>query len=141
MQSLDNLLQIGRLEAARPAVREIRTLLAAARQSLADAGVESISAPTRFDAAYEAILQAALAALLAKGYRTTSARGGHHAIAIQALAHTIGLGHARIAELESLRKRRNANDYAGAPINALEARECRIAAERLLAEVERRAPR
>jgi hypothetical protein len=67
--SLENLLAIQRLvrhEAGRAAVLK---LLAAAERNLADARVTAISAENRFDAAYKAILQCAMAALSAKGYR------------------------------------------------------------------------
>jgi hypothetical protein len=56
--SLENLLKIGRLKTHPPDVREIEQLLAAARRNLTDAHVTSISAETRFDAAYKSVMQA-----------------------------------------------------------------------------------
>jgi hypothetical protein len=70
--SLENLLAIQRLvrhEAGRAAVLK---LLAAAGRNLADARVAAISAENRVDAAYKTILQCAMAALAAKGYRTST---------------------------------------------------------------------
>ena len=74
--SLENLLAIQRLvrhEAGRSVVLK---LVAAAERNLADARVTAISAENRFDAAYKAILQCALAALAAKGYRTSTSLPG-----------------------------------------------------------------
>ena len=67
--SLENLLKIGQLKGHQPDAAEIQRLLTAAQRNLADAQVTSISPETRFDAAYKAIMQAALAALMAQGYR------------------------------------------------------------------------
>jgi hypothetical protein len=67
--SLENLLKIGQLKEHPPDPEEIQRLLAAAARNLADARVTAISAETRFDAAYKSIMQAALAALMAHGYR------------------------------------------------------------------------
>lgn len=134
--NLPNLVQHGRLERCVPNAVDVERLLRAARQSLSDAGCEQITAPTRFDAAYEAIMQAAIAALLAIGYRTTSSRGGHHTIAIQSLAVTIALDRERLSELDRYRRRRNANDYYGEPIDVASAQACAAAAARLLKEAE-----
>ena len=65
--SLENLLKIGQLKEHPPDAREIQKLLLAAERNLADARVTSISLETRFDAAYKAIMQSALAALMAAG--------------------------------------------------------------------------
>lgn len=61
--SLENLLKIGQLKEHPPNAAEIRQLLAAAQRNLGDARVREISLETRFDAAYKAIMQAALAAM------------------------------------------------------------------------------
>lgn len=74
--SLENLLKIGRLKTHPPDAREIEQLLAAARRNLADARVTSISAETRFDAAYKAIMQCSLAALMMHGYRPDTNQPG-----------------------------------------------------------------
>ena len=55
--SLENLLKIGQLKSHPPDAGEIERLLTAAERNLRDARVTSISAETRFDAAYKAIMQ------------------------------------------------------------------------------------
>ena len=76
--SLENLVKIGQLKAHPVDGREIEQLLVAARRNLADARVTSISAETRFDAAYKAIMQSSLAALMMHGYRPDTKALGHH---------------------------------------------------------------
>jgi NAD-dependent oxidoreductase involved in siderophore biosynthesis len=63
--SLENLLNIGLLKEHPIQGEEIERLLLAARRNLRDAGVETISPETRFDAAYTAIMQCALADVVA----------------------------------------------------------------------------
>jgi hypothetical protein len=67
--TLDNLLRIGKVKAHAADKVEIGRLLTSAERALADVGVPGLSADTRLDAAYRALLQAALAAMLANGYR------------------------------------------------------------------------
>lgn len=62
--TLKNLLKTGQLKDHPADGAEIRRLLDAARRNLGDARVQKISPETRFDAAYKAIMQAALAALM-----------------------------------------------------------------------------
>jgi len=89
---------------------EIAGLLAVARRDLADSQVEGLSLDASFNHAYNAVLQCALAALAAGGYRI--ARGvSHHHYAIQSLAYTIGCDAGVIAKLEKFRKKRNISDY------------------------------
>lgn len=65
-----NLLKIGRLKAHTPTATEVSRLLAAALRNIEDANAETISDETRFDAAYKAIMQLALTAMM----RTATAR-------------------------------------------------------------------
>ena len=130
--TLENLLAIRRLvrhEAGRDAILK---LLSAARRNLADAGVTSISAENRFDAAYKAIMQCAMAALWAKGYRTSTSEPGHHQTAIQALPLTLALESSTVIVLDALRKQRNLNDYEGDPVTTAAVAECLAQAEFLL---------
>lgn len=83
--TLENLLAIHKLVAHKPSRDGIAKLLAAAARNIADAKVTSISGENRFDAAYKAIMQCAMAALWANGYRTSTSQPGHHQTAIQAL--------------------------------------------------------
>ena len=130
--TLENLLAIRRLvrhEAGRAAILK---LLAAADRNLADAKVTTISAENRFDAAYKAILQCAMAALWAKGYRTSTSEPGHHQTAIQALPLTLALDSATVIVLDALRKQRNLNDYTGDGVSDALLAECIVQAESLL---------
>ena len=129
--SLKNLLKIGQLKEHPPDPQEIRRLLAAAARNLADARVTEISPETRFDAAYKAVMQAALAALMAHGYRPDTKRPGHHATVVQGLPLTIGLTAARATVLDALRRQRNVSDYTGEDIDD-------STAEHLRAELPRR---
>ena len=133
--SLRNLLKIGQLKEHPPEAREVGKLLAAATRNLADARVKSISPETRFDAAYKAIMQSALAALMAHGYRPDTNKPGHHVTTVQALALTIDLAPARITVLDTLRRQRNLSDYTGDDIDDSSAEHCIAEAERLLREV------
>lgn len=133
--SLENLLKIGQLKEHPPDPVEIQRLLAAAERNLADARVTVISPETRFDAAYKAIMQAALAALMAHGYRPDTKRPGHHVTVVQGLALTIDLAAARVTVLDTLRRKRNVADYTGADMDSSSAEQCIAEAHRLLQDV------
>jgi hypothetical protein len=133
--SLENLLKIGQLKEHPPDPQEIQRLLAAAARNLADARVTAISPETRFDAAYKAVMQAALAALMAHGYRPDTKRPGHHATVVQGLSLTIGLSAARVTVLDALRRQRNISDYTGEDIDDSTAEHCIEEAERLVRDV------
>jgi len=75
--TLQNLLKIGRLKPHAPTPQEIQRLLAAAERNLADAGAAAISDETRFDAAYKAVMQLAMVAMMANGYRPATNEPGH----------------------------------------------------------------
>ena len=70
--TLQNSLKIGRLKPHAPTPAEVQRLLAAAERNLADSRADSVSDETRFDAAYKAVMQCALAAMLAGGYRPST---------------------------------------------------------------------
>lgn len=128
-------MKIGQLKTHTTDRREVQQLLEAAHRNLADAGVEAISLETRFDAAYRAIMQVALVALLANGYRADSR--GHHQLMIQALPLTIGLSKERLAVLDAMRRKRNAADYLGSDVDQGSVEVCISQARVLLADVER----
>jgi hypothetical protein len=132
---LENLLKIGQLKAHPSDAREIEQLLAAARRNLRDAHVTSISAETRFDAAYKAIMQGGLAALMMHGYRPDTNRPGHHMTVVQSLPLTVGIERKRVVVLDTLRRQRNVADYTGDDIDASTAEHCIAEAERLLDDV------
>lgn len=110
-------------------------LLAAAERNLVDARHAGNSTETRFDCAYRTILQSALVALHANGYRPDNKRPGHHAITIQSLTLTLGIEGSRIAVLDKLREKRNLADYTGALLDDAATDACIAQATRLLAEL------
>jgi hypothetical protein len=133
--SLEGLGKTGQIK-AHPADRdEIGKLLAAAARNLKDAAVHGISTETRFDCAYKTIMQSALAALMANGYRPSTSVPGHQMTTIQALIHTIGLESRRMVVLDALRKKRNLNDYLGTDLDDASTQACVSEATRLLDEV------
>lgn len=111
--TLQNLLRIGKLREHAPTAAEVQRLLAAIERNLTDAGVAAVSDETRFDAAYKAVMQCALAAMMVSGYRPSSGETGHHVTLIQSLPLTLGIGNDEWVVLDALRRKRNANDYTG----------------------------
>lgn len=106
-------------------------LLAAADRNIADAGLPALSTENRFDAAYKAIMQFAMVALNASGYRAMTSKPGHHQAAIQSLGMTIGLDRETMIVLDALRKQRNLSDYSGDLITDAAAEECLASAYEL----------
>jgi len=109
--SLDNLVGRGLEREATDRV-EIGRFLAKMDRKLADSRSSAITLDSRFDLAWEAVLQIGLTALRANGLRTTS-QAGHQALAIQTLDKTIGVDKDRIRLLETFRKNRSAGLYDG----------------------------
>jgi HEPN domain-containing protein len=135
--TLENLQQIGRLKPHATDRGEIQQLLEAAHRNLADAEVTAVSLETRFDAAYKAIMQASLVALMANGYRPDTKTPGHHATLVQSLTKTIGLPARRMVVLDALRKKRNLSDYSGVWVDDVATASCIAEARELLSEVEK----
>ena len=133
--TLDNLLGIGRLKAHKASPAEVTRLLASAEVSLRDAKRADLSNSSRLDLAYKAIMQAALGALYANGYRPSTNEPGHQQTTIQALPKTIGLAADRMTVLDGFRRARNLADYEGAEVEDAKARECAEAAAQLIADV------
>ena len=133
--TLDNLLRIGKLKPHAADKVEIGRLLAAARRALKDAGLDQVSSDTRLDLAYRAIMQAALAAMLAHGYRPATSEPGHHQLIIQTLPKTAGIAAERIRVLDGFRSARNQSDYRGVPVSDAVARECLAEARMIVDEV------
>lgn len=134
--TLDNLLGIGQLKPHETSKEEVRRLLDAARRNLADSEVTSISTETRFDAAYKAIMQAALVALMANNFRPETSRPGHHATVLQSLTKTIGLTGDRMVVLDAFRRKRNLSDYSGGWVDETATESCIAEAKTLLRDVE-----
>ena len=130
--TLKNLLGIS-LDAVAPDKALITKLFAAARRNIADARLQDLSAENRFDVAYKAIMQVAIAGLNANGFRTLTSKPGHHQTAIQTLNLTLGLPQQKLVLLDALCKQRNLSDYSGDPIPNAIAAECLTSAQELLA--------
>jgi hypothetical protein len=133
--TLENLFRIGKLKAHAADKVEINRILASAERALADAAVESLSSDSRLDLAYRAIMQAALAAMLANGYRPATSEPGHHQLLIQALPKTAGIAAERVRVLDAYRAARNLADYQGVPVSDAVTKECAADARSLLAAV------
>ena len=132
--TLNNLLGIS-LDAVAPDRGLIAKLLTAARRNIADAQLTALSAENRFDAAYKAIMQLAMVALNANGYRTLTSKPGHHQTAIQTLSLTVGLQQTKLILLDALRKQRNLSDYSGDLIPDGVSEECLANAQELLSHM------
>ena len=102
---------VGRgLERAESGRDEIARYLTKIRRKIADSKKDSISLDSRFDIAFEGLLQIALAALRANGYRTTS-DAGHQQLAIQLLPKSIGIDPSELRALDEYRKKRSIGLY------------------------------
>ena len=134
--TLKNLLGIS-LDAVPPDKAMVAKLLAAAQRNIADAQLAGLSTENRFDAACKAIMQAAMVALHANGYRTLTSKPGHHQTAIQTLSLSVSLPQAQVIVLDALRKQRYLSDYSGDLIPDAAAAECLTCAMDLLSHVRR----
>lgn len=129
--TLKNLADLGRLEAHETDARQVDDVLRAAARGIADAKVTAVSPETRFDAAYRAIMNCAMVALWANGFRPSKSVLGHHQTMIQSLVKSVNLDVEEMQLLDSFRVKRNAIDYTGEMIDAASLDECIAAAERL----------
>ncbi len=111
---LENLARIGQIKPHPRDAAELAQLLAAATRNLKDAGLAELSTETKFDCAYKAVMQSALVALMAAGYRPSTNIPGHQMTTIQSLTVTMGIEASRMIVLDALRRKRNLNDYLGA---------------------------
>lgn len=130
--TLQNLAKIGQLNAHKATAEEVARLLTAVRRNLADAEVKGISNETRFDCGYKALMQCALIAMMANGYRPSTSAPGHHQTMLQSLPLTLGVSNDVWIVLDALRKKRNQNDYTGMPLGSAEAQEAIDRAKELL---------
>jgi hypothetical protein len=97
---------------------EIQRLLAAAALSLADAARAENSPVTRYDCAYRAVMQCALAALLATGYRPSPEMLPDLPAMAQSLQLTLGLPARGWIILDAILGKRRPGDYLGVEIGA-----------------------
>ncbi len=132
--TLMNLLGIS-LDTVAPDRAQVARLLAAAQRNIVDAQLQGLSSENRFDAAYKAIMQMAMVALNANGYRTLTSKPGHHQTALQTLPLTVGLAQPQVIVLDALRKQRHLADYSGDLVPDSAAAECLASAKALLAHL------
>lgn len=134
--TLDDWQDSGILASHTPSRGEIAGLLAIVDRDLRDCRARGLSPEWQLSIAYNAILQAVVAALAAAGYRVRRRVGGHHHT-LESLRHTVGIEAAVLRMVDVLRKKRHLSDYirAGA-ISQQEADEAIALAERLCAEVQ-----
>ena len=128
--SLQNLVGVS-LDPIAPSRDTVTRLRTAAKRHIADAQIASVSAETRFAAAYTAIRMLADMALNANGYRTLTSRPGHHQTAIQTLPLTVGLAPQTVQVLDALRKQRHLTEYSGDLIPETAVTECVLQAKAL----------
>jgi hypothetical protein len=107
--TLANLLGKG-LEKAETDADEVARYLEKIGRKLEDSKRADNYLDTRFDIAFEALLQIAICALRVNGYRTTSA-AGHQQVAIQLLPKSIGIETGAIRLLDEYRKKRSLGLY------------------------------
>lgn len=135
--SLDDWLANGLLVEHRTSHQEIADLFAIVKRDLCEYQTGTHSPEWQLGIAYNAVLQAARAALAAGGYRVPQ-REGHHYYALQSLAYTIELETDTVRHLDALRKKRNISDYvrAGA-VSEREAKDAIALVEKVCADAKR----
>jgi hypothetical protein len=114
--------------------RDVVAWLQQAQVKLDDAQQTVVSAGTRMDAAWDAVLLACLAVACAQGWRATSDRG-HHVVVLEAAVHALGLSQARFDELDTLRDWRNRKYRAGQFMTVPEVQEAIAWVKPFLADV------
>jgi hypothetical protein len=107
--SLQSWLQNSWLVQHPTSAEEIADLLRISDRDLAACHVEGLPADWRLAIAYNAGLQAAIAALAAAGYR--AARDNHHYRVIQSLEFTLAPGRKVIDAFDGFRKKQNVSHY------------------------------
>ncbi|MEW6217352.1 MAG: hypothetical protein AB1543_06695 [Candidatus Bipolaricaulota bacterium] len=133
--TLGDWLDSGILASHTPSRSEITPLLAIVDRDLSDCRAQGLSPEWQLSIAYNAILQAATAALAAAGYRVCRREGGlHHTLG--SLRQTVGIGADLVPMVDVLRRKRHLSDYARAgAVSQQEAGEAIALAVRLGAEV------
>jgi len=110
--SLEEMLLRSELKREKPVPGEIARMIETVHRRLHDARHPDLHAETRLEQAYHAILGCALIALRMNGYRVSDRRG-HHGVALESLADTVGLPMERIDYYQTLRTLRNKDLYTG----------------------------
>ena len=103
----------------------VRRWITSAQEKLRDADNVSVSTGTRFEAAYDAAFNIALAVVNASGWRPRSVQG-HHAFALEAACEVIGAGLKTFDKLDAIRELRN-QKYDGIPRTEADLQEAKAA--------------
>lgn len=69
-------------------------------------------------------MQSALVAMMVSGFRPSTNEPGHHQTLIQSLPLTLGISNDVWVVIDALRRKRNAADYTGDPIEPEAVAEC-----------------
>lgn len=109
--SLSDWLGSGFITEHRTSRQEIRELLSLVDRDLYESETGTHSPEWKLSITYNAILQAARAALAATGYRVPRSNRSHHYYTIQSLRHTIGADSSLVLKLEAVQKKRNVSEY------------------------------
>lgn len=109
--TLENLIGRGLVEESEQP-GEVERLISKATTRLQDAKNSTISAESRFDLAYESLLQLGRAALRSHNLRPDS-RGGHDVLILQTLPRTAGIGRNTVRLLDQFRRQRAISLYDG----------------------------
>ena len=133
-EPLTNLQRIGLLEPVPFSASLQQKMLGIAHSRLEDAMRSENSMETRFDCAYTAIRAIADAALLQKGYRTSTSKPGHHQTTLQCLVNTLNVAPNTVRILDTLRKQRNLTHYDGELVTDSLLKECLEQAKALLTQ-------
>jgi hypothetical protein len=107
--TLQDWLNNGWLTAHKTSPQEIKNLLALADRDIAECRISGLSSDWRLNIAYNAALQASVAALAAAGFRAS--RESHHFRVIQSLVYTIGATPGMVQLFDRFRKKRNIGGY------------------------------
>lgn len=131
--TLDDWQDSGILASHTPSRGEIAGLLAIVERDLRDCRAQGLK--WQLSIAYNAILQAATAALVAAGYRVRRREGGHHHT-LESLRHTVGIETNVLRMVDVIRKKRHLSDYIRAGVvSQQEADESITLAERLCGKI------
>jgi len=132
---LKRLQRNGWLKAHNPTVQEVTDLLTLADRDLRNAKAKGLDDDWRFSIAYNAILQAGTAALIASGYSVPKG-DSHHFRVIGSMAFTLGLEPDLLDKLDRYRKRRSMSiyDVAGV-ITPTESKDMRTVATDIVGQV------
>ena len=109
--SLTDWLNHGFIVGHRTDRQEIRDLLVMVDRDLEESEVGTHSPGWKLSIAYNAVAQAAKAALAATGYRIPKSNRSHHYYTIQSLRFTLNADSVTILKLAAVQKKRNISEY------------------------------